>query len=168
MNTTKRSQNKSQNKPAKKSKKAQTSAHAPKPKNDSTGWDGLHAAAREAYRHSYAPYSSFPVGAAVQDENGRIYGGCNVENANYGGICAERVAICKAVSEGATKIARVVVITPQKNLVPPCGFCLQFIAELGTGGTEIGLGDLKSVQTVRTLDDHLPIRFELDVPSKKG
>ncbi len=155
----------------KKSAKAQPAKRATsksKSKNGSSSWEALHAAARESYRHSYAPYSSFPVGAAVQDESGRIYGGCNVENANYGGVCAERVAICKAVSEGATKITRVAIITPQKSLVPPCGFCLQFIAELGTGTTEIGLGDLSSIHAVRTLDDHLPIRFELDAGRKKG
>ncbi len=134
------------------------------PKREKTSfpesWRRLHDAALASYRHSYAPYSSFPVGAAIETEDGSVYGGCNVENASYGGsICAERVAICKAVSEGATRVKRVLVLTPQKALVPPCGFCLQFISEFGSEKTEIGLGDLKELKSVGTMAEYLPNRF---------
>lgn len=84
--------------------------------------------ALESAQVAYAPYSNYPVGAAVLAEDGKIYGGCNVENAAYpSGTCAERVAIFKAISEGNRKILGVVVCTP--NGGSPCGACRQVIRE---------------------------------------
>ncbi|MFH1416547.1 MAG: cytidine deaminase [Elusimicrobiota bacterium] len=81
---------------------------------------------------AYAPYSKFKVGAAVEGESGRIYGGCNVENSSYGmTICAERAAIVKAVSEGETKIVRMAVVTVDKDVSLPCGACRQVLLEFG-------------------------------------
>ena len=91
-------------------------------------WRGLFDAAIEARRHAYAPYSHFPVGAALRTASGRIYAGCNVENASYGlTVCAERVAIWKAVSEGATEFVALAVVTEPGS--PPCGACRQVLSE---------------------------------------
>lgn len=91
----------------------------------------LKEAATEARKMAYAPYSGHKVGAAIELNDGRIYTGCNVENSSYGGtVCAERVAIQKAVSEnGAIKIKSVLVVTDATPPWPPCGFCRQVIAE---------------------------------------
>jgi len=86
--------------------------------------------AREARRRAYAPYSNYPVGAALRTSSGRIYTGCNVENAAYpASMCAERIAIYKAISEGEMKFDVIVVVTP--NGGTPCGGCRQVLAEFG-------------------------------------
>ena len=86
-------------------------------------------AAALGLKNSYSPYSKFPVGAAVLTDKGIFYG-CNVENASFGGtVCAERVAFLKAKSEGAKKFYDVLVLTPRETPVPPCGLCLQTMAE---------------------------------------
>ena len=88
-------------------------------------------AAQSAQRKAYAPYSKFHVGAALLAENGVIYNGCNVENASYGlTICAERVAIGKAVSEGQRQFKAIVIVAPASNATP-CGACRQVLAEFG-------------------------------------
>ncbi|HEV2132326.1 MAG TPA: cytidine deaminase [Longimicrobiaceae bacterium] len=89
--------------------------------------------AREARRHAYAPYSSFPVGAALLTEDGEVYTGCNVENASYGlTICAERTAVAKAVSEGIRGFRAIAVVGPQDELpCSPCGSCRQVLYEFG-------------------------------------
>ncbi|MCX7925690.1 MAG: cytidine deaminase [Fimbriimonadales bacterium] len=85
-------------------------------------------AARTARQNAYAPYSGYPVGAAVQTDDGRIFAGCNVENASYGlSICAERVAVCHAVMAGAQRITAVAVCTPDGGT--PCGACRQVLLE---------------------------------------
>lgn len=97
----------------------------------------LLAAAHQAYQHSYVPYSRFPVGAAVltkPDAEGRstIIKGCNVENASFGlAICAERVALTKAISEGHHQFEAIAVTAQHTNPCFPCGTCLQFIREFG-------------------------------------
>jgi cytidine deaminase len=91
---------------------------------------GLIELANEARRRAYAPYSNYPVGAALRTKSGRIFTGCNVENAAYpNGICAERVAIFKAVSEGEREFEVIAVAT--SNGGAPCGGCRQVMAEFG-------------------------------------
>jgi cytidine deaminase len=94
-------------------------------------------AAKVAQNNSYSPYSHFKVGSAILLENGKIFSGTNIENASYGAtVCAERVAIWKALSEHPkSKIKAVLVIT--EKAWPPCGQCRQVIAEFGTPTTEI-------------------------------
>ena len=86
--------------------------------------------AHEAAANAYAPYSRFPVGAALECEDGTVYLGCNVENVAFGcTICAERVAVCKAVSEGRLKFKRIAVYGEGENYCMPCGACRQFLSE---------------------------------------
>lgn len=96
----------------------------------------LFEAARDARERSYSRYSGFKVGAAIELEDGRVYSGCNVENSSYGGtVCAERVAIWKAVSENGPnpiRLKQVVVVTEASPAWPPCGLCRQIIGEFGT------------------------------------
>ena len=92
--------------------------------------DALKQAALQASAASYSPYSGYPVGAAVLTESGKIYQGTNVENASYGAtMCAERVAVFKAVSEGARRILAIAVYSNGKKLPIPCGMCLQVLSE---------------------------------------
>jgi cytidine deaminase len=92
----------------------------------------LYDQAREVRERSYSPYSQHKVGAAIRLTDGRVFGGCNVENSSYGGtVCAERTAILKAVSESDApiSIAEIVVVTDATPPWPPCGLCRQVIAE---------------------------------------
>ncbi len=116
-------------------------------------------AAREAREMAYVPYSGFRVGAAVLAESGRIYTGCNIENASYGAtICAERTAFVKAISEGERKFLRVAVCGSTQEPTSPCGICRQFMAEFGLDIpiTMAGEGDLRKTMTLREL---LPLAF---------
>jgi len=105
--------------------------------------DSLIKAARRARASSYSPYSQFAVGAAVLAEDGTVYHGSNVENASYGlAMCAERVAIFKAVSSGARKLSVIAVSCPSssRNDVAsqmPCGACLQVMAEFGSADMQV-------------------------------
>jgi cytidine deaminase len=104
--------------------------------------DSLLRAALDAREHAHAPYSNFRVGAALEDAAGRIHTGCNVENATYGlTMCAERVAIYKAISEGAREFRRIAVAADSHRLTPPCGSCRQLIWEF-CGDVEIALVNL--------------------------
>ena len=99
-------------------------------------------AAMAARERAHAPYSNFRVGAAVEDTSGLIHTGCNIENATYGlTICAERVAIFKAISEGARSFVRVAVAADTDTLTPPCGACRQILWEF-CGDVEIVLVNL--------------------------
>jgi len=103
----------------------------------------LIAAARQAREHAHAPFSEFRVGAAVRTKSGRTFGGCNVENASYGlTICAERVAIFKAISEGEREFDAIAVVTDADDLTPPCGACRQIIWEF-CGDVPVILANLK-------------------------
>ena len=101
--------------------------------------DPLLQAALDARAHAHAPFSKFHVGAALEDDAGRIHTGCNVENASYGlTLCAERIAVFKAISEGARKFRRIAVAADTDNLTPPCGACRQILWEF-CGDIEIAL-----------------------------
>jgi cytidine deaminase len=92
----------------------------------------LAEAAKVASTRAYCPYSRFPVGAALRVGDGRVFAGCNVENASYGlTVCAERNAIFHAISEGATEIVALVIYTPTDAPVSPCGACRQVLFEFG-------------------------------------
>jgi cytidine deaminase len=93
-------------------------------------YDPLIAIARQTRENACAAYSNFRVGAALRATSGRIFGGCNVENATYGlTMCAERVAIFKAISEGERGFDSIAVVTDTEELTPPCGACRQLIWE---------------------------------------
>ncbi|HTB12657.1 MAG TPA: cytidine deaminase [Bryobacteraceae bacterium] len=99
----------------------------------------LLAAALAARRHAHAPYSHFAVGAALEDSTGRVHTGCNVENATYGlTVCAERVAVFKAISEGVREFRRIAVAADTETLTPPCGACRQILWEF-CGDIEVTL-----------------------------
>ncbi len=101
--------------------------------------DPLIPAALAAREHALAPFSHFRVGAALEDCDGRIHTGCNIENATYGlTLCAERLAVFKAISEGVRKFRRIVVATDTEALTPPCGACRQILWEF-CGDIEIVL-----------------------------
>jgi len=118
----------------------------------------LIARAIEAREHAYAPYSNYKVGAAVQTENGHVFAGCNVENAVYPlGLCAERVAIFKAVSEGAKHIAALAVAT--SNGGTPCGSCRQVLREFSNLETPIFIAKPDGTHREFTLNDLLPESF---------
>ena len=89
--------------------------------------------AKEASLNAYVPYSGFPVGAALECEDGTVYTGCNVENAAYGDtICAERTAVVKAVSEGQRAFTRIAIYGEGKGYCMPCGSCRQVLAEFSS------------------------------------
>lgn len=113
---------------------------------------------------AHAPYSKRFIGAAVLMEDGNIYSGCNIENASYGGtVCAERVAIWKAVSEGSFgKIKEILVVSSEKDPWPPCGMCRQVIAEFATKKTIIHTANPDGKMKSFTFDDIFPEAFVPD------
>ena len=119
----------------------------------------IHAAAATRLK-AFAPYSKFLVGAALLGVDGRIYTGCNVESASYGlTICAERVAIGKAVSEGCTKFTRVVIVTDVAKLTPPCGACRQLLWEFAPNATVV-LVNLAGARMEFTMNELIPHAFD--------
>ena len=122
--------------------------------------DPLIAAARKVRERAYAPFSEFKVGAAIEDDGGRIYTGCNVENATYGlTMCAERVAVFKAISEGASKMKRVAVVTGSEKLTPPCGACRQILWEF-CGDAILTLANLSGAEETLTIAQIFPRPFD--------
>ena len=120
----------------------------------------LVAAARGARRHARAAFSNFKVGAALETRDGIIVSGCNVENATYGlTICAERVAMFKALSEGHRKFRRVAVVADTEAPTPPCGACRQILWEFG-GDLEVVLANLERETGRHQLKDLLPLPFD--------
>jgi len=117
----------------------------------------LIAKAIEARKQAYAPYSDFAVGAALLGKSGRVYTGCNVENASYGlSICAERVAVFKAVSEGERDFEAIAVVTEKG--VTPCGACRQVLMEFGDD-IQVIMADAAGEYRVLTLRELLPEAF---------
>lgn len=117
-------------------------------------------AARQARERAYAPYSRFQVGAAVRTRAGRIYTGCNIENASYGlTLCAERLAVFKAVSEGEREFDAVAVVTDADSLTAPCGACRQILWEF-CGDVEVVLANLSGKIEGRRMSELLPSPFD--------
>jgi cytidine deaminase len=120
----------------------------------------LIAAARDARTRAVAPFSEFAVGAAIETSDGKIFNGCNIESASYGlTICAERVALFKALSEGATEFVRAAVVAGTETLTPPCGACRQLLWEF-CGDIEIVLANLSGRKESLPLAELLPRPFE--------
>ena len=120
----------------------------------------LLAAARSARERAHAPYSSFQVGAAVLDDQGRIHAGCNVENAAYPlGTCAEANAIASFVMAGGGRVAAILVLGEGDRLVTPCGGCRQRIREFADPDTPILVADPRRVREQFTLAELLPHSF---------
>jgi len=116
--------------------------------------------ARSARLHAHAPFSKFQVGAALESADGQVITGCNVENATYGlTICAERVAMFKAISEGHRRFTRIAIVAATDAPTPPCGACRQILWELG-GDLEIILGNLTAEKGVFRLAELLPHPFD--------
>jgi cytidine deaminase len=117
-------------------------------------------AARAVRERAYAPFSKFKVGVAIEDEGGAIYTGCNVENATYGlTMCAERVAVFKAISEGASKLVRVVVVADTEKLTPPCGACRQILWEF-CGDADLILANLAGASERLRMSQIFPRPFD--------
>ena len=122
--------------------------------------EALVAAARLARTRAQARYSGFKVGAALQLPNGPIVGGCNIENATYGlTLCAERVALVKALSDGHTIFSRIAVVADTESPTPPCGPCRQLLWEY-CGDIEIILANLHAVTGRHRLSELLPMPFD--------
>ena len=122
--------------------------------------DALTESALTARRNAHAPFSHFQVGAALEDDSGRIHTGCNVENATYGlTVCAERVAVFKAISEGARKFTRIAVAADTDVLTPPCGACRQILWEF-CGDVELILVNQRGKTETFRLKDLFPKPFD--------
>ncbi|HEY3145293.1 MAG TPA: cytidine deaminase [Dongiaceae bacterium] len=120
----------------------------------------LFAAAKGAMEQAYAPYSKFQVGAAILAENGRVYSGCNVENAAYPiGTCAEAGAIAAMVRDGARQIREIVVIAAGDALCTPCGGCRQRIREFAAPETQVHVCGPQGLRHTFTRDELLPDSF---------
>ena len=118
-------------------------------------------AAKKARENAFAPFSNFSVGAAVETKGGKIFTGCNVENASYGlTMCAERVAIFKAISEGEREFVKLAVVADTENLTPPCGACRQIIWEF-CGDAEIILASLTGESETFQIRELLPRAFDV-------
>jgi cytidine deaminase len=125
-----------------------------------TASERLVVAARDARTRAVVPYSGFAVGAALETRDGAIVSGCNIENASYGlTMCAERVALFKALSEGAHEFTRLAVVTDTPQPTPPCGACRQLLWEY-CGDVEIVLANLRAVTAVLRMRDLLPMPFD--------
>jgi cytidine deaminase len=116
--------------------------------------------AKKARLQSIAPFSNFLVGAAVKTEAGKVYTGCNVESASYGlTVCAERVAIWKALSEGERDFSELAIVADTGSLTPPCGTCRQIIWEFAKNAT-IMLGNLRGETQIVSIRELLPRAFD--------
>lgn len=117
-------------------------------------------AARRARERAHAPFSRFRVGAALETSGGTIVTGCNIENATYGlTMCAERVAVFKAISEGHRAFTRIAIVADTSEPTPPCGPCRQILWEF-CGDIEVVLGNLTAETGRYRLNDLLPLPFD--------
>lgn len=122
--------------------------------------DPLIEAATQARERAFAPYSNFRVGAALEAEDGTIVAGCNVESASYGlTICAERVALVKAISDGLRGFRRIAIVTDVEELTPPCGACRQLLWEFAPDA-EVVLANLAGKTAVYRVAELLPRGFD--------
>ena len=121
----------------------------------------LFLAAKKARTRAHAPYSGHSIGAALLTRDGKIISGCNIENASYGGtVCAERVAIWKAVSEGSkVPIQDICVISHQQDPWPPCGLCRQVISEFANAETRVHIANMKGIKKTMTFGELFPDAF---------
>jgi cytidine deaminase len=125
-----------------------------------TDRSALVQAARAAREHAHAPYSRFRVGAAVRAKSGSVFTGCNIENASYGlTVCAERVALFKALSEGERGFDAVAVVTDSDTLTPPCGACRQVLWEF-CGDAEVVLANFAGRIEVHRMSALFPCPFD--------
>ena len=123
-------------------------------------YEHLIVVARQSRENAHAPYSNFRVGAALRAISGRVFGGCNVENATYGlTVCAERTAIFKAISEGERGFDAICVVTDTDALTPPCGACRQLIWEF-CGDIPVILANLKGKTEIVQMRDLFPRPFD--------
>lgn len=115
----------------------------------------------EIRERAYVPYSNFSVGAALLTKSGKIYTGCNIENAAYPvSLCAERVAIFKAISEGETEFVEMAVVADTERPVPPCGSCRQVMSEFFAGEMKVHLTNLHDNTMTVKVDELLPFSFQ--------
>lgn len=121
---------------------------------------GLWQAALAARENAHAPYSGFKVGAALETADGQIVCGCNIENASYGlTVCAERVALLKAISDGHRRFASICIVTDAEKPTPPCGACRQLLWEFA-GDVEVLMGNLTGIQRRTTMGALFPEPFD--------
>lgn len=127
------------------------------------------ALARTMMARAYAPYSNFHVGAVVRGANGKLYGGCNVENAAYPvGNCAEASAISAMIGDGETRIVEVLVVAQGEELISPCGSCRQRLREFSQPDTPVHMANLEGVKRTVPFGDLLPFAFNHGHLDAKG
>ena len=134
-------------------------------RNEMKSYENLLNEAKRSSENSYSPYSKFSVGASVLYESGKVYTGCNVENASYGlTVCAERNAIASAINSGEkSKIKAIAIYSPQQKKCVPCGACRQWLSEFASDdGIDIIIEDENSSPLVLTLNDIFPFGFKLE------
>jgi cytidine deaminase len=123
----------------------------------------LFEAARRAMERAHAPYSKFPVGAALRTDDGRVYAGCNIENASFPeGWCAETTALSHYVMGGGGTISEIAVVAEKMDRITPCGGCRQRLAEFAGPDARLHLCDAKGIVETLTLGDILPLGFRGD------
>jgi len=116
----------------------------------------------KAKENAYAPYSNFCVGAALLSKSGKVYTGCNVENASFGATnCAERTAVFKAVSEGETEFEKIAIVSSSDEFTYPCGICRQVLSEFMTDGSIVLYSEKEGIKEI-DIKEILPYGFRLD------
>jgi len=126
--------------------------------------DQMFQLTREAKDRAYAPYSKFKVGVALLGKNGKIYTGCNVENASHGlSVCAERAAVFKAVSDGEQAFDTIAILSDTENPITPCGACRQVLAEFNPN-LKVVMVTTSGKQKSRSLSELLPDAFQISKP----